>query len=200
VTTPRRILVTLALTLGVTLTAGLPAQAAFADKVTLATTVGTVTVAPVTGLAITAPCTLTTTNYTTTTTRAADGTVVSGPTESARTSTTAGTRQPVNTTTDTPTSTANADGTTTTVTATEVKSTTVTATGTWQASGTRGVTGYTVGVFAGPSPFASYVGNTTQFTYGPAYVDQAYALPVSVITHTSYGWTSTATAWVAVCS
>ncbi|MGY1688550.1 hypothetical protein [Geodermatophilus sp. SYSU D01105] len=197
--TRHRILVTLALTLGVILTAGLPAQAAFGDSVTAATAPITAgTVAPVTRLQATAPCTAQTTTWTTTTRKWPNGLVTTA-------------RSPEETTSDKVKSPANGtstttldeyrlgDGSTVTVTRTTVQRTTIAGSATWTAVPTRNFSGYTLTV-PGPDPINANVGSATRYDYGPVWIDRDYdSLPVTVVTRTSHGWTASAVVWVKPC-
>ncbi|MGY1706143.1 hypothetical protein ACI79C_16385 [Geodermatophilus sp. SYSU D00697] len=199
--TRRRILVTLALTLGVILTAGLPAQAAFGDSVTATTApITAVTVPGVGSLTATAPCTAETTTWTTTTRKSATGVVLSS-TSSPRTVTYNDKIKAPVTANDTVVESQyrDADGSTTTVTRTTVIRTSVSGKATWKAVSPRGFAGYTL-IVPGPDPFTAHVGSATRYDYGPVWLDRNYeSIPVTVVTTTTYGWTASAVVSVSTC-
>ncbi|SFL71114.1 hypothetical protein [Geodermatophilus ruber] len=194
-TTTRRILVTLGLTLAVILTAGLPAQAAFTAKATLPqTAVSTLTVAPVSNLAVTASCTLVTRTDTTTTVTDAAGTVLSRSTTSSYSyapTDTVVTEGPLDRGT---TSYPNADGTTTTVTKADHRYTTFSVEASWTGSPTRGVIGYEIVAILRGQPNLSFglqAGTSASVSDIPSSYLSAEPR-VTVRTHTSYGWTEQA--------
>jgi hypothetical protein len=190
-TSTRRILILIGLTLAVTIGAAIPASATFADSASIpTTTLGTGTVAAPASVTVTDSCvTTTTTTSQTTRTDPVTGEVTTTP--------------PVSTTT-TATSTSNIQGTTTSTTPgpgeNETTTTTVTNTTelvvdlTWSASPSRDVSGYVVSahLYGGAGlPMAQLPATTTS---AGARVDAnylGYRPSLSVTTLTSYGWTAT---------
>jgi hypothetical protein len=196
VITVRRTLITLALTVGVILTAGLPASATFGDTVSLPiTTVSTITVAPPTNLTVTTQCSLVTRTDSTTTVTNTAGTVLSRSTTTSYSSAPTGsvvTEGPLDGGT---TSYPNADGTTTTTTNVVNRYTTFSAQASWTGSSTPRVVGYEVVAILQGQPNLS-LGLTTGTSMGVTDIPSSYlsARPrVTVVAQTSYGWTAQAT-------
>jgi hypothetical protein len=188
-TTIRRIVVLIALTVAVIAGASVPAWAAFGDSVTVPTTISTITVA--------APATVTVNDSCTTTTTVVKRTVYTNP----------GTGQQIqtaySTTTSYATSTSNVQGTTTTsvagpgpnevTTTTTTKNTDLTVTASWTASASRGVNGYLVNAHLSDGTVYAM----TQTAAGTRSTSQtvdadnlAYQPRLSVTTLTTYGWTA----------
>jgi hypothetical protein len=186
-TTLRRIVVLIALTVAVIAGASVPAWADFADSVTLSTTIATTTVA--------APATVTLNDSCTTATTVVKRTVYTNPstgqqTQTAYSSTTTYASSTSNVQSST-TTTAAGPGWNETTTTTTTKNTDVTVSASWPASGSRGVNGYVVTAHLADGttyPMAQTTALTTSQTVDAD--NLAYQPRLSVTTLTSYGWTA----------
>jgi hypothetical protein len=171
----RRIAALMGLTIAAVVATTAPAWADFSDTpAPIKTSISTIAVAAPTGVTVQTSCTLTTTTTSVTT----------DPTTGATTSSwTSSSSQPTRTIVSDQTTTVNGS-TTTTVT----RSTSAAVVATWQASATRGVTGYGLVARMAGTPYD--MGSTTALSMA-GQVDATYlnyGITLTVRTLTSYGW------------
>lgn len=184
----RRVAILIGLTLGVIIGASIPASAIFAESVTVKPAVATGTVAAPTSVTINDWC-ITTTITTTRTVRTDPATGIQTQTAWSRTYSDA-------------TSSTNVDSYTSssvpgphpleTTTTTVDKNTALHVSAAWSASGSRGVTGYTVAAHLSNGTAYTMAGTAGTSMSGQEDADALWYSPrLSVTTVTSYNWTAT---------
>jgi hypothetical protein len=187
-TTIRRILVLIGLTLAVTIAAAIPASAGFADTATVTTSVATGTVAAPTGVTVSDSC-ITTTTTTKRTVRTDPVTGVQTTTNYPPTTSTAASASNVQSNS---TTSAAGPGMYETTYTTVVQNTNLHVTLTWAASPSRGVSGYTVQAHLGAYNQVTPIFATTATSISAVEDADQLALRPSLIvtTNTTYGWTA----------
>ena len=189
-TTTRRALVLIGLTLAVMIGAAIPASATFADSVKVSTSVATGTVA--------APASVTVDDYCVTTTTTEKRTTYTNPstgviTQTGYSWTTSEARNTFNEQSSVTTSEVDPVDANTKTSTTVTKSTDLVVNMSWTASASRGVSGYVVSAhpYGGAGQAMAQTAATTTWASGrvSAY-NLDYAATLSVTTLTSYGWTA----------
>lgn len=187
-TSTRRILILIGLTVAIIVGASIPASATFSEAVTVPTTVGTITVAAPGNVTVSDSC-VTTTTTVKRTVRTDPVTGVQTQTAYSQTVTTAPSSTNENYYSSTPAAGPGVDETTTT---TVTKNTDIHVAVSWAASATRGVNGYVITAHLANGSALPMAQTMTTTATGVVDADNLNVAPrLSVTTLTTYGWTAT---------